>query len=147
MSLQGVESAQDKSPPHAQHPTAQPESRSLAARVLPWLALCLASQASAPSAAMAGTALPEAADSSGGHFTAQQTRGLLQEDETAPSLAEKVVHLYYALGQLRDPTTSAAAFAMAQLLQPDIQALLMGTAATQGQVRAASSPPCSTADT
>ncbi len=138
---------QEKSPPHARHPAAQPESCSLAAQVLPWLALCLAAQASAPSPAMAATAFSVEADRSGSLVAAQQTRGLLQEDEAASQIAERVVHLYYALGQeLRDLTASAAAFALAQLLQPDIRARLMGTAATEGQVQAAALSPCAAAD-
>ena len=93
---------------------------------------------------MAATAFPPAADRSGGLVAAQQTRGLLQEDAAAPRLAEKAVHLYHALGQeLRDLTAAAAAFALAQLLQPCIRRQLMsGDATQQQQVQAAGLPPC-----
>lgn len=49
-----------------------------------------------------------------------------------------MVQLFFALGQgVRSVTAPAAAFVLAQLLQPSISAMLMGDSAAVGQVLAA----------
>ena len=134
-SLHRIATAQQEALPQLQHAASQLEPYSLAARVLPWLALCLASKAAVSSPSMAATTSSAAPDCTSTNPAAQQAGRLPPQDRTGLKTAERVVQLYYALGRgLRDRVAPAAAFAWAQLLQPSISVLLMGNSATLGQV-------------
>lgn len=121
---------------------AQQDSASLAARTLSWLASWLAPDASAGSPAKS-----PASDSSAAPAVALSTAAAsisepghhagCEEPAAGVQMAQRVVRLYFAMGpQLRMLTAPAAAFALAQLLQPDIGALLLGDEDERQQVRA-----------
>ena len=124
---------------------------SLAARVLPWLASCMASQAvaagstgpSASSSAATSALKPAAAPAQTAGASARNGHGRQDPGYWSPwgavcgdrETAERLVHLYLHLdGERRSEIGSAAAFALAQLLQPAVGALLMRTASTDEQV-------------
>ena len=138
-------------PPGSHGLALESELASLAAQVLPWLASCMASQAGA--AGFTGTSAPlsAAASALGPAAATAQTagasipnspsrpdqgcRGPLGEACGDRETAERLIRLYFQLdGERRSKTASAAAFALAQLLQPAVRALLMGTASTDVQV-------------
>ena len=126
---------------------------SIAARVLPWLASCVASRAGAAGSTGTSASSSAAASALGSAAATAQTagdshsrqnqggRGPSGEASGDRETAERLVHLYFHLdGERRSETASAAAFALAQLLQPAVGALLMRTASTDEQVSRALLP-------
>ena len=124
---------------------------SLAARVLPWLASCMASRAGAAGSTGTSASLSAAASALRPAAATAQTAGSSakslhsRRDQGCQNTwgeacgdretAERIVRLYLHLdGERRSDTASAAAFALAQLLQPAVGALLMRTASTDEQV-------------
>ena len=146
----GSQLQQGLHPPGSHGPALESELVS-AARVLPWLASCMASQAVAagstgtsalssagisalgPAAAAAETA---GASATSAHSRRNQgCRDPRGEGFGDRETAKKLVRLYFHLdGERRSDTASAAAFALAQLLQPAVGALLMSTTSTDEQV-------------
>ena len=132
--LQGVSTTQQESlSPPMQHEASQLKRCGIAAQVLPWLAHCLAARGAVASKLSGSTDLSTTRDHPA---AAQQVTGRVNEVGAGMEIAERVVRLYYSLcRELGSASAPAAAFALAQLLQADIRALLMGDAASQGEVR------------
>ena len=139
------------SPPGSHCAALESELVSLAARVLPWLASCMASEAgaagstgaSASSSAATSALGPAAATAQTAGASIPDFQGRQSQGSWGPmgeacgdrEAAERLVRLYFHLdGKRRSETASAAAFALAQLLQPAVGALLMRTASTDEQV-------------
>ena len=118
-----LEAASELCLQHPPSPPAQPEPSckerlSLAARVFPWLAACAVSNPFGCVIRGASAGQPAAASGAGG-----------------AQIAGRVVQLFYLLGpRLRSSTASAAALALAQVLQPEIAALLLDDASPLAQV-------------
>lgn len=151
----GSQLQQGLHPPGSHGPALESELASLAARVLPWLASCMASRAGAAGSTGTSASLSAAASALRPAAATAQTAGASisnshsRRNQGCPGplgeacgdreTAERLVGLYFRLdGERRSETASAAAFALAQLLQPAVGTLLMRTASTDEQVSRAS---------
>jgi len=126
-------SQQESLSPPMQHEASDLEPWAIAARVLPWVAHCLAARGSVASGLGGSTGLSMTRNNGA---AAQQATDRVHEVGGGMKTAERVVRLYYSLRrEIGIATAPAAAFALAQLLQADIRALLMADASSQGKVR------------